>query len=121
MGPGASFKTLEQGQEGAAAGKSLCEGRRLAAAAGTARGQGMSSRKLKEVGGGTQLLSQCRHWGSLRMWEHVSGGWWCGERRQVFSCVYVATSASCTCGKPKHKESANDKAAVRSSNVLSAK
>lgn len=59
MGPGACFKTLEQGQEGAVVGESLDEGRRLAAAAGTARGLGMSSRKLRGAGGGTQLQSQC--------------------------------------------------------------
>lgn len=50
MGPGAWFKTLEQGQEGAVVGESLDEDRRVAAAAGTARGLGMNSRKWREVG-----------------------------------------------------------------------
>lgn len=55
---GLGFKTLEQGLEGAVVGGSLGAGRRLAAA-GTARRLGMSSRKLREVGGDMQLQSQC--------------------------------------------------------------
>lgn len=50
---------LEREQEGAVVGESLDAGRRLAAAAGTAHGLGMSSRKLRGVGGGMQLQSQC--------------------------------------------------------------
>lgn len=42
-------------------------------------GQEMSSSKLREVGRGMQLQSQCWKWGSLRRWERMSGGWWCRE------------------------------------------
>lgn len=122
MGPGACFKMLAQGQEGAAVGESLGEGRRLAAAAaGAARGLGTSSRN-RERQAGARNYRPCIETGVL--WEHGSTyleGGGAGNRGRPSPCACVATSASFTCSEPEYEESADSKARVKSSDVLSAK